>query len=92
MSDATDKKLQDAWLCVVSFADGTIQQIACTHELVCHGDGASECPQAHDDGDPSCAAVVDREALHMLDLARLVRDDDGDETELKRRWYAGRPS
>lgn len=88
----TAKKLEDAWLCVISYPDGSDNQVICCHELVCHGDGASEHPQAHEDGDTGCAAPVDREALKMLDLARIVRDDDGDELELRKRWYAGRPS
>ncbi len=89
----TDAKLEEAWLCVTTFADGSDEQIALAHDFACHRHEL--CPH-----DTYCAAVVDREAIAMLDLARYVRNDREeagtmsaeDETEFRRRWYASRPS
>ena len=76
-----EEKLEQAWLVVVEYPDGSPAQIVCAHHFVCHLDG-SDCDPA------KCHLAVDREALHMLDLARYVRDDEQDETEFRKRWAA----
>jgi hypothetical protein len=90
----TDEKLEQAWIAVTLFEDGSVQQLSICHHLVCHsGDDAPDDEPCTFEGEQR-VCTADREMLKMLDLARYVRDDEGDtdEQSFRARWHAGRPS